>query len=52
MASKALALFLREEDQRRACRMVWQCPDRHLWWHWADRPHEPLEPCPFPHFGK
>ncbi|CAG6392669.1 dehydrogenase [Streptomyces cocklensis] len=44
----ALVLAHREEDGKRVCRGVWQCADRHLWWSWADRPGDPLEPCPYP----
>lgn len=44
----AMALCRREDDGKRTCRMVWGCADRHVWWHWADRPDSPLEPCPYP----
>ncbi|MEU4087714.1 dehydrogenase [Streptomyces aureus] len=48
MRSGGLVLSGREDDGRRACRSVWKCPDRHVWWRWADRPDGPLEVCPVP----
>ncbi|NYV73974.1 dehydrogenase [Streptomyces sp. UH6] len=47
----SMALCRRAEDDRRVCRMVWACSDRHVWWKWADRPASPLEPCPYPDLG-
>ncbi|MFE5816810.1 dehydrogenase [Streptomyces sp. NPDC056479] len=35
-------------DGRRTCRVLWGCPERHVWWKWADRDSDPLEPCPHP----
>ncbi|MFD5628157.1 dehydrogenase [Streptomyces sp. NPDC127072] len=46
MESGGLVLSAREDDGQRACRAVWRCADRHVWWNWADRPDEPLEVCP------
>ncbi|MDH6115604.1 hypothetical protein P3T36_007732 [Kitasatospora sp. MAP12-15] len=43
-----MALFRREDDGKRTCRSVWGCPQRHVWWNWADRPGSPLETCPHP----
>ncbi|MEU2781626.1 MULTISPECIES: dehydrogenase [Streptomyces] len=43
-----LILTQREEDGRRACRSLWGCGSRHVWWRWADRPDEALEACPVP----
>ncbi|MFI1506862.1 dehydrogenase [Streptomyces sp. NPDC020597] len=43
-----LVLSKREDDGRRTCRSLWRCAGRHVWWGWADRPEEPLEPCPVP----
>ncbi|MEU3349176.1 dehydrogenase [Streptomyces sp. NPDC006700] len=48
MKSGGFVLFGREDDNRRACRALWWCADRHTWWHWADRPDDPLEVCPVP----
>ncbi|MFG2902913.1 hypothetical protein ACGFZH_38285 [Streptomyces zaomyceticus] len=48
MEWKGYVLCLREEDEKRVCRSLWRCPDRVLWWHWADRQDEPLERCPVP----
>lgn len=43
-------LLRREDDDERTCRSLWKCPNKkHMWWHWADRPEEPLEVCPVPH---
>ncbi|WP_426675226.1 dehydrogenase [Streptomyces krungchingensis] len=41
-------LCRREDDGRRTCRLIWGCSNQHVWWKWADRPYEPLEPCPYP----
>ncbi|MFE5495186.1 dehydrogenase [Streptomyces virginiae] len=41
-------LCRREDDGERVCRGVWKCPTPHVWWNWADRPHEALEACPMP----
>ncbi|KMS90568.1 MULTISPECIES: hypothetical protein [Streptomyces] len=41
-------LVKREDDGRRACRVLWRCTGRHVWWRWGDRPEEPLEACPMP----
>ncbi|MEU5064052.1 dehydrogenase [Streptomyces virginiae] len=41
-------LCQREDDDQRVCRGVWKCPTPHVWWNWADRPHETLEACPMP----
>ncbi|MFF6791081.1 dehydrogenase [Streptomyces filamentosus] len=49
MEWKGYVLCLREEDEKRVCRSLWRCPDRVLWWHWADRQGEPLERCPIRH---
>ncbi|MFI8386026.1 hypothetical protein [Streptomyces sp. NPDC085540] len=49
MRSRGLALFQREDDGRRTCRVLWRCPERQIWWHWADRPDERMELCPTPH---
>ncbi|MFF7213788.1 dehydrogenase [Streptomyces sp. NPDC008238] len=43
-----LVLSQREDDGRRVCRSLWKCPERHVWWGWADRTDEPLEICPVP----
>ncbi len=52
MKSGGLVLMRREEDGKRTCRALWRCPDRQLWWHWADQPDAPMELCPVPHlFG-
>ncbi|MDX2677458.1 dehydrogenase [Streptomyces soliscabiei] len=48
MKSGGFVLSGREDDNRRACRALWRCAGRHLWWNWADRPDEPLEVCPVP----
>lgn len=48
MESKGYVLCLREEEGKRVCRSLWRCPERTLWWHWADRQDEQLERCPFP----
>ncbi|MEI5009189.1 dehydrogenase [Streptomyces sp. PmtA] len=48
ITSGGLVLSLREDDDRRTCRMLWRCGGRHVWWGWTDRPDEPVEPCPFP----
>ncbi|MDX3071109.1 dehydrogenase [Streptomyces sp. NPDC088354] len=48
LVAGAMALCHREEDDRRICRIVWGCANRHVWWKWADRPSAPLEPCPYP----
>jgi len=48
MKCGGFVLSRREGDDRRTCRMLWRCADRHVWWHWADRPEEPLEVCPVP----
>ncbi|WP_078860414.1 dehydrogenase [Streptomyces sp. NRRL F-2747] len=48
MKTRGLALYRREEDDQRACRALWQCPEKLIWWHWADRPDEPMELCPTP----
>ncbi len=48
MESGGLVLSGREDDNRRACRALWRCPERHIWWNWADRPDEPLDACPVP----
>lgn len=43
-------LCRREDDDQRTCRSLWKCSKKkHVWWHWADRPDEPLEACPVPH---
>ncbi|MFJ8210593.1 dehydrogenase [Streptomyces sp. NPDC096033] len=39
-------LSRRREDDKRVCRALWKCAGGHVWWHWADRPEEPLEECP------
>lgn len=44
----AFALCRRGDDDRRACRAVWGCSEWHVWWKWADRPEDSLEPCPYP----
>lgn len=41
-------VLCRREDDERACRSVWSCSSRHVWWRWADRPSAPLEHCPHP----
>ncbi|MFJ9932674.1 dehydrogenase [Streptomyces virginiae] len=41
-------LCRRDDDGARVCRGVWKCPTPHVWWNWADRPHETLEACPMP----
>lgn len=41
-------LCRRKDDDKRVCRGVWKCPAPHVWWNWADRPHETLERCPMP----
>ncbi|MCK8676849.1 dehydrogenase [Streptomyces lichenis] len=48
MRAGGFLLALREEDGRRACRTLWGCARRHVWWRWADRPGERLEACPVP----
>ncbi|CAM5270762.1 hypothetical protein SALBM217S_03960 [Streptomyces griseoloalbus] len=48
MESGGFVLVKREHDGRRTCRVLWTCTGRHVWWQWADRPEEPLEPCPVP----
>lgn len=48
MESGGFVLSRREDDARRACRSLWRCADRHVWWGWADRPEEPLNVCPVP----
>ncbi|WP_079078635.1 dehydrogenase [Streptomyces sp. DSM 15324] len=48
MESGGLVLSGRDDDGRRACRSLWRCAGRHVWWGWADRPEEPLEVCPVP----
>ncbi|KKD03262.1 hypothetical protein [Streptomyces sp. WM6386] len=48
MRSGGLVLSQREDDGRRACRSLWKCADRHVWWRWADRPNAPWEFCPVP----
>ncbi len=48
MRSGGSVLSGRQDDGRRACRSLWSCAGRHLWWKWADRPEEPLEACPLP----
>ncbi|MFD9982516.1 dehydrogenase [Streptomyces massasporeus] len=48
MTSGGLVLSERVDDGQRACRSLWRCTDRHLWWGWADRPDEPLEACTVP----
>lgn len=48
MRSGGSVLSGRRDDGRRACRSLWRCAGRHLWWKWADRPGEPLEACPLP----
>ncbi|TKT01639.1 dehydrogenase [Streptomyces lasalocidi] len=48
MRAGGLALCLREDDGRRACRALWRCAGRHVWWRWADRVDSPLEKCPVP----
>jgi hypothetical protein len=44
----AIVLSRREDDGARACRMLWRCSGRHVWWKWADRRGDPLEVCPHP----
>ncbi|MET8981535.1 dehydrogenase [Streptomyces sp. NPDC004539] len=44
----SMVLCRREDDDRRTCRMVWGCSNRHIWWKWADRPAAELELCPYP----
>ncbi|MEV4329208.1 dehydrogenase [Streptomyces sp. NPDC049597] len=47
------ALCRREEDGARVCRGLWECPQRHFWWQWADRKDTAPEPCSYPHlFGR
>ncbi|WP_340379029.1 dehydrogenase [Streptomyces sp. SS7] len=48
MESGGLVLSGRDDDGRRACRSLWRCAGRHVWWGWADRSGEPLEVCPVP----
>jgi hypothetical protein len=48
MQSGGFVLSGREDDNQRACRVVWRCAGVHIWWRWADRSHEPLEVCPVP----
>lgn len=48
MQSGGFVLSKREDDGRRGCRMLWRCPDQHVWWGWTDQPGEPLEICPVP----
>ncbi|MFF3467568.1 dehydrogenase [Streptomyces sp. NPDC002619] len=43
-----LVLVRRDEDGLRVCRSLWRCPAPHVSWRWADRPDDPLEPCPYP----
>jgi hypothetical protein len=48
-----MVLSKREEDGQRVCRVLFGCIDRHVWWRWADRPADELEPCPHPQlFGR
>ncbi|MER5938636.1 dehydrogenase [Streptomyces sp. NPDC001928] len=48
MESGGLVLSRRGDDKQRACRALWSCAGRHVWWNWADRPDEPLDTCPTP----
>ncbi|MGW7048632.1 dehydrogenase [Streptomyces avermitilis] len=48
MKSGGFVLSGQEDDKQRACRALWKCAGRHIWWNWADRPDEPLEVCPVP----
>ncbi|MEG8281131.1 dehydrogenase [Streptomyces sp. AHA2] len=48
MKAGGFALSAREDDGRRACRLLWGCAGRHIWWRWADRLDGSLEACPVP----
>ncbi|MBP5942164.1 dehydrogenase [Streptomyces sp. LBUM 1476] len=48
LRSLGLVLSLRDADKKRVCRHAWKCSAGHFWWHWADRPAEPLDVCPYP----
>jgi hypothetical protein len=48
MKAGGFVLSRREDDGRRACRSLWGCASRHVWWRWADQPDEALEACPVP----
>jgi hypothetical protein len=48
LTSGGFVLNRREDDRKRTCRSLWRCAASHLWWRWADRPGEALEPCPYP----
>ncbi|EFG06663.1 Putative dehydrogenase [Streptomyces clavuligerus] len=48
MKAGGLVLSGREDDGARTCQALWRCPDRHVWWRWADREDDPLEVCPYP----
>jgi hypothetical protein len=48
MKAGGFVLSAREDDGRRACRLLWGCAGRHVWWRWADRPDGSLEACPVP----
>ncbi|MFK0252031.1 dehydrogenase [Streptomyces sp. NPDC090445] len=48
MAFGGYVLCGRKDDGKRTCRSLWKCPERHVWWHWADWPEGPLEACPVP----